>query len=91
MSSARNARTAQAWTSPDLDSEAEAATATPQSAGRLRLAFEEPQRSVAPGQAAVLYDDGDPDVVLGGGTICRGDDGNAPGAAGAGSVGSRHD
>lgn len=71
--------------------EPQAATATPQSTGGLRLAFEKPQRSVAPGQAAVLYDDGDPDVVLGGGTICRGDDGNAPGAAGAGPVGSCHD
>jgi len=38
---------------------------------RVRLVFDEPQRAVAPGQAAVLYDDAVPDVVVGGGTICR--------------------
>jgi tRNA-uridine 2-sulfurtransferase len=49
----------------------QAATAAPLSPDRLRLTFEEPQRAVAPGQAAVLYDFDDPDVVVGGGTICR--------------------
>ena len=36
--------------------------------GRARVRFEEAQRSVTPGQAAVCYRD---DVVLGGGWICR--------------------
>jgi len=39
--------------------------------GRARLSFDEPQRAVAPGQAAVCYDASDPDLVLGGGTIRR--------------------
>jgi tRNA-specific 2-thiouridylase len=47
------------------------ATATPLARGRVRLCFDEPQRAVAPGQAAVLYDVGDPELVVGGGTICR--------------------
>ncbi len=34
-----------------------------------RVCFDEPVRAVAPGQAAVFYDAGDPDVVLGGGWI----------------------
>jgi tRNA-specific 2-thiouridylase len=51
--------------------EPQPATATPLSADRLRLTFDDPQRAVAPGQAAVLYDLDDPDVVVGGGTICR--------------------
>ncbi len=34
--------------------------------GRARVDFDEPERGVAPGQAAVFYDD---DMVLGGGTI----------------------
>jgi tRNA-specific 2-thiouridylase len=51
--------------------EPQPATATPLSADRLRLTFNEPQRAVAPGQAAVLYDLDDLDVVVGGGTICR--------------------
>ena len=33
----------------------------------IRVVFEEPQRAVTPGQAAVLYDG---DIVIGGGTIC---------------------
>ena len=37
----------------------------------VRLCFEEPQRAVAPGQAAVCYDANDPDLVVGGGTIKR--------------------
>ena len=47
------------------------ATAIPLTEGRLRLWFEEPQRAVAPGQAAVMYDPHDPDLVMGGGTILR--------------------
>jgi len=47
------------------------ATATPLARGRVRLCFDEPQRAVAPGQAAVLYDVSDPELVVGGGTICR--------------------
>jgi tRNA-specific 2-thiouridylase len=46
-----------------------AATVWPVLQGKHRLAFERPQRAVAPGQAAVLYDAADPDLVLGGGTI----------------------
>ena len=34
--------------------------------GRVRVAFDEPQRAIAPGQAVVFYDG---DTVLGGGTI----------------------
>lgn len=37
--------------------------------GRFALAFHEPQRAIAPGQAAVLYHPGQPDLVLGGGWI----------------------
>lgn len=37
--------------------------------GRFRVTFETPQRAVAPGQAVVLYDAAEPDVVLGGGWI----------------------
>ena len=43
------------------------ATATPVEDG-VRLEFDEPQRAITPGQAAVLYDG---DVVLGGGPIAR--------------------
>ena len=39
--------------------------------GAARLCFEDPQRAVAPGQAAVCYDVNDPDLVVGGGTIKR--------------------
>ena len=42
------------------------ATAYPQEDGTVELVFDEPQRAVTPGQAAVLYDG---DVVLGGGVI----------------------
>ena len=45
------------------------ATITPCGEGRLRLRFEEPERAVAPGQAAVFYDRADPDLLLGGGLI----------------------
>ena len=44
------------------------ATAFPEPGGRLRLVFDQPQRAVTPGQAAVLYDG---DLVVGGGTICQ--------------------
>ncbi|MEO1008052.1 MAG: tRNA 2-thiouridine(34) synthase MnmA [Planctomycetota bacterium] len=37
--------------------------------GRFELTFDEPQLAIAPGQAAVLYDADDPDLVLGGGWI----------------------
>jgi len=47
------------------------ATAMPLAGGRLRLCFDEPQRAVAPGQAAVCYDVSDPELVVGGGTILR--------------------
>lgn len=42
------------------------ATVTPTGEATVHIAFDEPQRAVTPGQAAVLYDG---DVVLGGGTI----------------------
>jgi tRNA-specific 2-thiouridylase len=44
------------------------ATANPEGPGRLRLIFRDPQKAVAPGQAAVLYQG---DVVVGGGTIVQ--------------------
>jgi len=44
------------------------ATLTPLDSNRGRIRLHEPQRSVTPGQAAVLYDD---DIVIGGGWICR--------------------
>ena len=44
------------------------ATATVEPDGSVRLVFDEGQRAICPGQAAVLYDG---DVVLGGGTIGR--------------------
>jgi tRNA-specific 2-thiouridylase len=56
------------------------ATMIPLAGDAARLCFEEPQRAVAPGQAAVCYDVNDPDLVVGGGTICRrprGGNGNA--------------
>ena len=43
-------------------------TVVPMSNRRAVLHFDQPQRAVTPGQAAVLYD---ADVVLGGGTIAR--------------------
>lgn len=48
-----------------------AATVIPLADDRVRLCFDESQRAVAPGQAAVFYDMNDPDLVVGGGTICR--------------------
>lgn len=47
------------------------ATMIPLDDGAARLCFEDPQRAVAPGQAAVCYDAEDPDLVVGGGTIRR--------------------
>lgn len=44
------------------------ATAEPLENGRVRILFDEPQRAITPGQAAVLYDE---DIVLGGGPILR--------------------
>jgi tRNA-uridine 2-sulfurtransferase len=41
----------------------------PVSAEQVHVQFDEPQRAVAPGQAAVFYDAEDPEVVLGGGII----------------------
>ena len=46
------------------------AEAIPLDGGAVRLRFDEPQRAVTPGQAAVLYDG---DEVLGGGTLLRED------------------
>jgi tRNA-specific 2-thiouridylase len=45
-----------------------AATVMPLENNRARIRLHEPQRAVAPGQAAVIYDR---DMVLGGGWICR--------------------
>ena len=51
---------------PDLDAP------TPSGrTGAFEVRFERPQRAVAPGQAAVLYSQSDPDLVLGGGWIVR--------------------
>ena len=51
---------------PDLDAP------TPSGrTGAFEVRFERPQRAVAPGQAAVLYSQADPDLVLGGGWIVR--------------------
>lgn len=44
------------------------ATVTPTGEDRVHIVFDEPQRAITPGQAAVLYDG---DTVLGGGTIQR--------------------
>lgn len=45
------------------------ATITPCGDARARVHFDEPERAVAPGQAAVFYDREDPDLLLGGGLI----------------------
>lgn len=69
------------------------APATLESRGedRVRLRFDDPQRAVAPGQAAVFYDAEDPDLVVGGGTIRRrGHAGNGSGK-GDGLPGSVHE
>lgn len=42
------------------------ATVTPLEDGRVKIVFDEPQRAITKGQAAVIYDG---DIVLGGGTI----------------------
>ena len=46
---------------------AKSALCVPDGSESLELRFDEPQRAVTPGQAAVLYDG---DIVLGGGIIC---------------------
>jgi tRNA-specific 2-thiouridylase len=46
----------------------QAALVEPIGPGRIRIDFDEPQRALTPGQAAVLYDG---DYVIGGGTIFR--------------------
>lgn len=46
------------------------ATAFPTGGDTVRIVFDEPQRAVTPGQAAVLYDG---NTVLGGGVICPSD------------------
>jgi tRNA-specific 2-thiouridylase len=51
--------------------------------GAFEVAFDEPHRAVAPGQAVVLYDATDPDLVLAGGWIRSA----LRGAAGAGRIG----
>jgi tRNA-specific 2-thiouridylase len=43
------------------------ATVETAGAGEVMVTFDEPQRSITPGQAVVFYDD---DVVVGGGWIC---------------------
>ena len=47
------------------------ATVIPLAEETVRVCFDEPQRAVAPGQAAVFYDPDDPELVFGGGTILR--------------------
>jgi tRNA-specific 2-thiouridylase len=71
--------------------EPQGATAAPLSADRLRLTFDAPQRAVAPGQAAVFYDAADPDLLLGGGTICRPGWGTDTSGERAGLTWSRHE
>ncbi|MFB3819366.1 MAG: tRNA 2-thiouridine(34) synthase MnmA [Candidatus Methylomirabilales bacterium] len=58
------------------------ATLLPEADDALRCLFDEPQRAVAPGQAAVFYDLLDPDLVVGGGTIGRKDSRATPPASG---------
>ncbi|MGB0619885.1 MAG: tRNA 2-thiouridine(34) synthase MnmA [Myxococcota bacterium] len=48
------------------------ATVTPGPEGTAKIAFEEPVRAVAPGQAAVFYDAADDAEVIGGGWLTRG-------------------
>lgn len=46
----------------------QAAELSPENGGRVRITFEQPQRAVTPGQAAVFYEG---DSVVGGGTIAK--------------------
>ena len=47
------------------------ATVIPENEDRVRVVFDEPQRAVTPGQAAVFYDVCQPEIVVGGGIICN--------------------
>ena len=48
--------------------------------GRFAVEFDVPQQAVAPGQALVLYDAAEPDVVMGGGWINQSRGAQAPGS-----------
>jgi len=46
------------------------ATILPDESGAVCIAFDEPQRALTPGQAAVFYAEAEPDLVLGGAWLC---------------------
>ena len=66
------------------------ATISPLGGDRIRLRFDQPQRAVAPGQAAVFYELDDPDLVVGGGTIRRRGRGDIAYGGGGGPPGGSH-
>lgn len=66
------------------------ATIFPLGGDRIRLRFDQPQRAVAPGQAAVFYELADPDLVVGGGTIRRRGRGDTAYGGGGGPPGGSH-